>query len=114
MKITDMPTASVLTTSIKESLDTIVSTTTDERLRAVADDVMRGKRDIRDILTAPGIVDAFKRGLRVFEEAKSAMSDKQRHELDVAAQKQARELESDPLIQGILRNHINMPPREVG
>jgi|GEM_PF-6454281 len=61
---------------------------------------------MRDILRAPGIVDAVQRGRAMYEQERNAMSAQQQAELDRQAQEHARSLlASDPLLRSTQQNH---------
>ena len=106
MRVPDLPRDSALAKQLTSSLQGLASSTSNAELARVADDVLKGKRDMRDILRAPSIVEALQRGRTMYEQNLASMSAQQREELDRQSQEQARNLlASDPLFCAIQPNY---------
>ena len=100
MRITDLPSDSKIVAQLRESLQTLSASTTNGPLAKIAGDMLSGKRDMLDILQAPGVVDAMKRGQEMYKQRMDALSPEQREEFARQAQAQGDDLlASDPLLR---------------
>jgi len=103
-----MPSDSIIAQQLRNALEALSeSKDTDPRLRDVVDDILAGRRNATDLLSAPGIEQAVSHGMLMYRQRESELSSEERRERDKAARVRGEELScSDPLARGILLGEI--------
>jgi len=96
MIITQMPENSALVKQMRESLEALASSS-NESLRLAAKDILSGRSDITSLLSAPGIDEAFDRGMTMYKARQASMTDEERRQEVANEQRQIDELQADPL-----------------